>query len=176
MIDNDAKALAGRILRVNHAGEHGAVNIYAGQIAMARLTAPKLIPELRQFKSDEERHRLAFQRELISRRTPRCPSYWLCGAGGFFLGVVTGLFGRRAIAATTVAVETVVLSHLASQIELLQDRDEAAVTVIRSIVDEERAHHDASHSLLMGDRFWGKVLTPIVAAATETVIWIGMHS
>jgi ubiquinone biosynthesis monooxygenase Coq7 len=35
--------LANRILKVNHAGEHGAVNIYAGQILMARLLAPGMV-------------------------------------------------------------------------------------------------------------------------------------
>ena len=28
--------IGGRIIKVNHAGEHGAVNIYSGQIFMAR--------------------------------------------------------------------------------------------------------------------------------------------
>jgi 3-demethoxyubiquinol 3-hydroxylase len=31
---------ASRVLKVNHAGENGAVNIYAGQIISARFTAP----------------------------------------------------------------------------------------------------------------------------------------
>ena len=36
---NSGEELGGRVLKVDHAGEHGAVNIYAGQIFMARLTA-----------------------------------------------------------------------------------------------------------------------------------------
>ena len=35
-----------RILRVNHAGEHGAVNIYAGQIIGTRWTASHMVDEL----------------------------------------------------------------------------------------------------------------------------------
>ena len=57
---NGAHILAvdtGRIIKVNHAGEHGAVNIYAGQIAAARLRARELLPELAEFKAHEERHR-----------------------------------------------------------------------------------------------------------------------
>jgi demethoxyubiquinone hydroxylase (CLK1/Coq7/Cat5 family) len=38
-------------------------------------------------------------------RVPMVHPYLLCGAGGFALGVGTGLFGRGAIAATTVALE-----------------------------------------------------------------------
>jgi ubiquinone biosynthesis monooxygenase Coq7 len=73
---------AGRIIRVNHAGEHGAVNIYAGQIAAARLRARVLLSELVEFKAHEERHRSIFANELKRRGLPRCRSYCLCGLGG----------------------------------------------------------------------------------------------
>jgi ubiquinone biosynthesis monooxygenase Coq7 len=50
------------------------------------------------------------------------------------LGLITGAFGRRAIAATTVAVERVVLRHLEQQLDQLRGKDEAAVEAIESIV------------------------------------------
>jgi 3-demethoxyubiquinol 3-hydroxylase len=169
------EALGGRVLKVNHAGENGAVNIYAGQILVARLTARSLVPELAEFKSHEERHRAIFLAELQRRGLPRCRSYWLCAAGGFALGVITGLFGRRAIAATTVAVERVVLRHLEHQLRSLAGKDEAAVEAIAKIVAEEQQHHDQSAAHVGAGGFWVKVLTPPVAASTELVIWFGMH-
>lgn len=51
-------ALGGRILKVDHAGEQGAVNIYRAQILAARFTAPARVPELCEFKSHEEQHRV----------------------------------------------------------------------------------------------------------------------
>jgi 3-demethoxyubiquinol 3-hydroxylase len=51
-----------------------------------------------------------------------------CGVGGFALGLVTGLCRRAAIAATTVAVEAVVLRHLEAQIAALASVDLAAVS------------------------------------------------
>lgn len=167
--------LGHRILKVNHAGENGAIHIYAGQILMARLTAPSMVPELREFKSHEERHRAIFQDELARRGKPRCRSYWLCAAGGYALGVITGLFGRSAIAATTVAVEHVVLGHLRHQLTVLAGRDEAAVQAISRIVADEQQHHDQSAAHLEESRFWSKLLTPVVAASTESVIWLGMR-
>ncbi|WP_460554252.1 demethoxyubiquinone hydroxylase family protein [Comamonas piscis] len=59
-----AKNFAGRVLKVNHAGEHGAVNIYAAQILVARWTAPSLVPTLQAFKAHEESHRTIFWDEL----------------------------------------------------------------------------------------------------------------
>lgn len=168
--------LGGRILKVNHAGENGAIHIYAGQVIAARWTAPTLVDELREFKTHEERHRAIFAAELQRRGVPRCRSYGLCGAGGILLGLITGLFGRSAIAATTVAVERVVLRHLQHQLLTLSGRDEAAVSAIKQIVEEEQTHHDQSAAHL-GDtgRFWPRVLTPIVAVSTEAVIWLGMR-
>jgi ubiquinone biosynthesis monooxygenase Coq7 len=141
---------------------------------VARLTAPALVPELREFLSHEKRHREIFLRELDRRGLRRCRSYWLCGVGGFVLGAVTGLCGRGAICATTVAIERVVLAHLEQQLSVLQGVDHEGYTAVSSIVAEERSHHDLSQNHASG-RLWTKVLTPVVAASTEAVIWLGMH-
>lgn len=166
---------ADRVLKVNHAGENGAVSIYAAQILVARLTAPSLVAELREFKAHEQAHRSIFWIELQRRGVRRCRSYWLCGIGGFVLGLITAMFGRRAIAATTAAVERVVLGHLQHQLQALKGQDEAAVAAISKIVAEETLHLEQSESHLEAGRFWPKVLMPIVAASTESVIWLGMH-
>jgi len=100
------------VLKVNHAGEFGAICIYSGQLFIARLTAPSLIPELIEFRSHEKKHMAIFWAELQRRGVRRCRSYYFCGFGGYLLGLFTGLFGINAIAATTVAVERVVLAHL----------------------------------------------------------------
>lgn len=165
---------ANRVLKVNHAGEHGAVNIYRGQILAARLTAPSMLGELKEFKSHEEKHRSIFWAELQHRNRPRCKSYFLCGIGGFFLGLITGLCGRRAIAATTVAVERVVLGHLQHQLVTLGN-DPRAYKAVSAIVKEERHHHDQSASHIKHDQFWPRVLTPVVTVSTEAVIWLGMR-
>lgn len=170
-----ASSFAARVLKVNHAGENGAISIYAAQIVVARFTAPSLVAELREFKAHEQEHRAIFWRELQRRGVRRCRSYWLCGVGGFVLGLITALFGRRAIAATTAAVERVVLGHLQDQLQSLRGKDEAAVAAISQIVAEETLHLRQSESHLAAGRFWPKVLMPIVAASTESVIWLGMR-
>jgi ubiquinone biosynthesis monooxygenase Coq7 len=173
---SDTHDLGSRVIKVDHAGEHGAVCIYSGQILMARFTAPRLVADLRDFRSHELRHREIFRLELMRRGRPRCRSYWLCGVGGLVLGLVTGLFGASAIAATTVAVERVVLRHLEHQLALLASTDPGAVAAISAIVADEREHHDrsAEHAAAAG-RLWSRVLMPVVSASTEAVIWLGMR-
>jgi 3-demethoxyubiquinol 3-hydroxylase len=170
-----AESLGDRIIKVDHAGEHGAICIYTGQIVMARLTAPRLVAELREFLTHERRHRALFLTELQRRGMRRCRSYWPIGIAGFALGIITGLLGRAAIAATTVAIERVVLGHLKEQLAELGGKDSEAVAAISDIVAEEQAHHDQSAAHAMSDRFWSRVLTPIVAGSTEAVIWLGMR-
>jgi ubiquinone biosynthesis monooxygenase Coq7 len=167
--------LGDRILKVDHAGEHGAVNIYSGQIFMARFTAPDMVNELKEFRAHEKRHRTIFGAELLRRNQPRCWSYWLCGFGGCTLGLITGLLGSGAIAATTVAVERVVLRHLDQQLAALQDGDPSAVAAIFAIREEEQYHHDHSARHVQEGTFWLRFLSPIVSVSTEAVIWLGMR-
>lgn len=167
--------LGSRMLRVDHAGEHGAVNIYSGQIFMARFTAPGMVDELREFRAHEQRHRAIFGAELQRRGWRRCPMYLLCGFGGLLLGLVSGLLGAGAVAATTVAVERVVLRHLQQQLLELRDVDTAAVAAISAIVAEEQQHHDQSARHLKPGGFWMRVLGPIVSGVTEAVIRVGMR-
>jgi 3-demethoxyubiquinol 3-hydroxylase len=167
--------LGDRILRVNHAGENGAIHIYSGQIAVARWTAPHMVSELEGFRSHEVRHRAIFAAELQRRGRRRCRSYWLCGLGGYVLGVVTGLCGASAIAATTVAVESVVLRHLGGQLDALRGIDAPAMAAISAIVADEKEHHDQSAVRERSSAFWPRLLKPIVGASTEAVIWLGMR-
>lgn len=79
------------------------------------------------------------------------------------------------IAATTAAVERVVLAHLQDQLHALEGQDNDAVAAISSIVTEEAMHLAQSESHLDAGRLWPGILTPIVAASTESVIWLGMR-
>ena len=171
----DGKDLGDRIIKVNHAGEHGAVCIYTGQILVARLTAPRPVNELIAFRSHEQWHRAVFRSKLLRRGRPRCRSYWLCGLGGFVLGAITGLFGANAMAATSVAVESVALRHLEQQLAALKGNDATAVAAISAIIAEERQHHDDSATHAQAGTFWPRILTPVVSASTEAVIWLGMR-
>jgi ubiquinone biosynthesis monooxygenase Coq7 len=169
-----AESLGDRVMKVDHAGEHGAVCIYRGQRWVAALLVPSLVPELALNQAHEERHRAIFAAELARRGARRCRSYTLCAAGGLTLGVVTGLLGKRAIAATTVAVERVVLRHLDHQRLALHD-DPAAVAAIDSISAEEAGHHDASVRMMGPPTLPLRGLMAVVALSTEAVIWLGMN-
>jgi hypothetical protein len=82
------ETLGDRIMKVNHAGENGAVNIYRAQVLASCWRKSDLKSDLRQFLEHEKRHRAVFATELTRRGRRRCRSYWICGVGGFALGLV----------------------------------------------------------------------------------------
>lgn len=169
------ETLGDRLMRVDHCGEHGAVSIYTAQRMVARWRAPDMVAEIDGFIAHEERHRALFAAELARRGRRRCCGYGLCGAAGTLLGLLTGLVGRRAIAATTVGIERVVLRHLDAQLAALGPADPAASAVINDVVAEERAHHDESMRHLRG-RAAERMVVAVTSAVTEAIIWTGMRS
>lgn len=169
------ETLGDRVMKVDHAGEHGAICIYRAQRWFARWRAPDMVEELDRFLAHERRHRALFGAELARRGRRRCRSYHLCGLGGFVLGAVTGLLGRRAIAATTVAIETVVLRHMNEQVAELSATDPAAADTLRDVIADEQEHHDLSDLRLAPPGIWPRIINPVVAASTEAVIWLGMR-
>jgi ubiquinone biosynthesis monooxygenase Coq7 len=170
-----ARTTAEKMIKVDHAGENGAVNIYRAQKLVSKLRAPSLLTQLTEFQHHEEEHRRIFQNFLTSAGVRRCVSYHLCGVGGFSLGFVTGLIGPSAIAATTFAVEHVVLRHLKEQLEYLGTASPDARDCVRRIYDDERNHHDTAEANLTREIKMTRILIAVVQFCTEQVIRIGMR-
>ena len=60
-------ALGNRILKVDHAGEQGAICVYRAQWLVAGLTAPSMREQLADFLVHEKRHRSIFGAALMQR-------------------------------------------------------------------------------------------------------------
>jgi 3-demethoxyubiquinol 3-hydroxylase len=168
------ESLGDRIVKVDHAGEHGAVCIYSAQIAVSRWRSPRLVPELQQFLAHEQRHRRIFTEELARRGRSRCRSYHLCGLGGLILGLLTGLAGPQAIHATTAAIERVVLLHMTAQLAELAGIDGQAHAALKVIIEDEQSHHDQAEAQKSAGNLWVRLIDPVVRVSTEVVIWLGM--
>lgn len=170
-----SETLGDRIMKVNHAGEQGAIAVYLTQRWIARWPAPEMVAELDEFLSHERRHRALFAAELKARDRPRCRSFHLCTASGIVAGLLTGLIGRRAIAATTVAIERVVLHHLTLQLAALDGKDASAAATIRTIIDDEQEHHDRSAARLGRATMLESLIDRSIASSTRAIIWLGMR-
>jgi ubiquinone biosynthesis monooxygenase Coq7 len=119
---NSSIDTAKKILKVNHAGEFGAINIYRSQILVSKFFRRSYVPLLESFMSDEKRHLDIFWSEIQRRDGVKCKSYWLCGLGGWVMGFISALFGKTGIMACTLAVESVVANHLKNQLIYLKKK------------------------------------------------------
>jgi 3-demethoxyubiquinol 3-hydroxylase len=166
------KRLVRRILRVNHAGEQGAISIYGAQIALAKGRYPDLLPWLEETLGHEKKHRDAFMVLMADRAITPCPVAGIWSAGGALLGFLTALFGRFGVVVCTAAVERTVHKHLVEQIAYLSGRDDEVADGIRKVQVEENAHlafaeahHDPRAAV-------ARLLSAVVAVLTEALIWL----
>ena len=164
-----------RILKVNHGGEHGAIRIYAAQIAAARLRCPSLTPELADLLEHERRHERMFLALMPDRDARPCRLMWLWGIGGGVLGFSTGLLGRGAIFICTRAVEQTVHRHLTEQLDWLASRpdraDDAVAGAIREIQAEEVGHLAWASDRAPGGAAAG-ALDGVISWIVEALIWV----
>ena len=86
------------MLRVDHAGEYGAVAIYRGQLAVFERQHGKerIVGQLKQMRDEEQDHLDAFDRMLAAGHVrPTAFSPLWNAAVGFALGVGTALLGEE---------------------------------------------------------------------------------
>jgi len=160
-----------RILRVDHAGEHGAINIYTAQLLLARVLYKDIVPTLEEMISHERKHFETFDNLLVSRSIRHCYALRLWAFGGFSLGLITALIGRNAIWVCTDSVETTVLEHLEGQLEFLHKHDPVAYDAVLSIKADEESHQDFGHSHSTNS-FINKPIFVTVQKSTEFAIWL----
>ncbi|MDD9798745.1 MAG: demethoxyubiquinone hydroxylase family protein [Alphaproteobacteria bacterium] len=133
------------MIRVDHAGEYGAVKIYQGQAAIFDIVKSKrkTAALIRDMAEQEEAHLEIFDDLLRQRKIRPTALAPVWDIAGFTLGAATALMGEKAAMACTAAVEEVIDEHYASQIEELAATDsepELQATLAQCRADEA-AHH-----------------------------------
>lgn len=161
-----------RIVRVNHAGEYGAIRIYSAQIAIATRLYPDIAPALAGMLEHEQRHCRLFFDAMPARRSRPCRIMSLWSWGGTLLGALTALMGRQAIWVCTAAVEAAVHRHLDDQLHFLKGRDQDLAEVILSIREEELAHLHHAEERIGRTNLASNALHRIITWATDAVIWL----
>lgn len=167
----DALTVA-RIVKVNHAGEYGAIRIYSAQLLVAGWFWPDCSPALAQMLRDERNHCAIFRAAMPPRRSRPCRVMQLWSYGGWLLGFLTACLGRQGIWACTAAVEATVHRHLDDQLAFLQDRDRELYRIILSIREEELAHLRHAEEHLPSPGLFQRILRVGIAAATDVLIWL----
>jgi len=167
----DALTIA-RIVRVNHAGEFGAIRIYSAQLLVARRLFPECASALSEMLRHEQTHCALFRAAMPARQSRPCRIMQLWSCGGWLLGFFTACLGRNGIWACTAAVEAAVHRHLDDQLHFLAGRDTELRGIIESIRVEEIGHLRYAERQLHDDNALLRILRRSISGMTDTLIWL----
>ena len=129
-------------IRVDHAGERGAVKIYEGQLlALSTIVKNESLKKtIEEMKIHEKEHCDFFEKEIKKRKikpTKFLPLWDLLGVG---LGFGSTILGKKAAMLCTASVEEVIDKHYQNQIDQLgSDEKEFKKKIIKFREDE--LHH-----------------------------------
>ena len=134
-------------IRVDHAGERGAVKIYEGQL-LALNTFVKdenLKKTIEEMKIHEKEHCEFFEKEIKKRKikpTKFLPLWDLLGVG---LGFGSTILGKKAAMLCTASVEEVIDKHYQNQIDQLEDDEKYLRDKIIKFRNDELHHKDIAY-------------------------------
>lgn len=158
------------MIRVDHAGEYGAVRIYDGQLAvMGRGRARDAV---RRMAEQEQQHLATFVELMRAHRARPTLLSPLWHAAGYALGAATALLGERAAMACTVAVEEVIDEHYADQAERLGDAEPELAAAIGEFRADELAHRDAALEHGATEALGYDLLSAVVKTGSRLAIWL----
>ena len=162
------------ILRVDHAGELGAVSIYRGQQAVFGGARGKtgVSAQLAEMEVHEAEHLARFDRLLTERRVRPTALVPLWRLAGFALGAGTALMGSKAAHACTEAVENVIEEHYAGQVAELAAREPERSAELARFREEELAHRDLAIEEGAHEARGYALLSAVVRAGCRTAIKI----
>ncbi|TAN59720.1 MAG: demethoxyubiquinone hydroxylase family protein [Magnetospirillum sp.] len=168
--DLTAEQKVARILRVDQAGELGAVRIYQGQMAV--LGRGKAVPVIKHMAEQEQAHLDTFNRLIGERRVRPTMLSPLWHLAGFALGAGTALLGEKAAMACTVAVEETIDDHYARQAVQLGDDEPELKAVILKFRDEEIEHRDIGLECGAEQAPGYPVLSAAIRTGCRLAIWL----
>ena len=132
------------MIRVDHAGEYGAVRIYEGQLAVLGARGSKAKTAIAHMAEQEQRHLTAFDQLVNARHVRPTLLAPLWQVSGFALGAATAMLGEKAAMACTAAVEEVIDEHYAEQVACLGDSEPQLRETIETFRNEEVAHRETA--------------------------------
>ena len=136
-----------RFIRVDHAGERGAIKIYEGQLLALStiLKDEELKKTIEEMKDHEKEHLSFFNNELKKRKikpTKFLPLWDLIGVG---LGFSSVIIGKKAAMLCTASVEEVIDEHYKNQINQLYSDEKILKKKISKFREDEINHKNIAY-------------------------------
>ena len=134
-------------IRVDHAGERGAIKIYEGQLLALNTVVKddelkKIIEEM---KKHEKEHLEYFENEIKKRKIKPTSLIPLWDIMGVTLGFGTALLGNKAAMLCTASVEEVIEDHYKNQLEKIGNDEMTLKAKIEKFMGDETNHKNIAY-------------------------------
>ena len=134
-------------IRVDHAGERGAIKIYEGQLLALKTLYknPNLEKKIEEMKIHEKEHSDFFEKEIKKRNIQPTKLLPLWDLLGVSLGFGSTMLGKKAAMLCTASVEEVIDEHYQKQIDQLGSDEKKLKEKIIKFRSDELHHKDLAY-------------------------------
>ena len=161
-------------IRVDHAGERGAIKIYEGQL-LALNTFVKdenLKKTIEEMKNHEKEHLDFFNKEIKKRKikpTKLLPIWDLLGIG---LGFSSAMMGKKAAMLCTASVEEVIEDHYQNQLKKLGNDEKDLKAKIEKFKSDESNHKNTAYESGATNKGIYSIMDKIIRTSSRIAITI----
>jgi ubiquinone biosynthesis monooxygenase Coq7 len=141
------KKFVEELIRVDHAGERGAIKIYEGQLLALKTFKQdeNLKKQIEEMKEHEKEHYEFFEQEIQKRKIKPTKLLPLWDLLGVALGFGTAMLGKKATMLCTASVEEVISDHYKNQTYKLEEDEKELKKKIVKFRDDELNHKDIAY-------------------------------
>ena len=159
-------------IRVDHAGERGAVKIYEGQLlALNTLVKDDNLKKIiEDMKIHEKEHCEFFEKEIKKRNIKPTKLLPLWDLLGVTLGFSSTLLGKKAAMLCTASVEEVIDKHYQSQIDQLDKNEEKLRRNMIKFREDELHHKDIAYEKGATKKGLYSILDKIIKTGSKIAI------
>ena len=168
------KKILEEIIRVDHAGERGAIKIYEGQLLALKTIKQDqdLRDKIEKMQEHEKEHLEYFEKETKKRKIK--PTYLLplWDIMGVTLGFGTALLGKRAAMLCTASVEEVIEDHYQNQLKKLGKDESILKEKIEKFKSDEINHKNIAYEAGATNKGFYSVMDKIIRTGSRIAITI----
>ena len=143
------KKILEEIIRVDHAGERGAIKIYEGQLlALKTIKQDEALKNtIEEMKEHEREHLEYFEAEIQKRKIKPTILLPLWDLMGVSLGFGTALLGKKSAMLCTSSVEEVIEDHYENQLKKIKNDEKDLKEKIKKFKSDEVNHKNIAYEL-----------------------------
>ena len=168
------KKILEEIIRVDHAGERGAIKIYEGQLLALKTIKQDndLKDKIEEMKEQEKKHLEYFEKEIQKRKIKPTSLLPLWDLMGVTLGFGTALLGKKAAMLCTASVEEVIEDHYQNQLQKLGNDEKDLKAKIEKFREDEIEHKNMAYETGVTNKGFYSIMDKVIRTGSRIAITI----